>query len=80
MKRERETNTKIKNSLSVGIVKQTEKHEVEIYIKKKNMYHLLCFSLRFQNKKKVKLIIASHHGIAWNIHKKSYQTHKHKYL
>ena len=32
MKRERETNTKIKNSLSVGIVKQTEKHEVEIYI------------------------------------------------
>ena len=77
--------TKIKNSLSVGIVRQTEKHEVEIYIFQKNMYRLLCFcfffGFKFKKKKKVKLIIAAHHGIAWNIHKKIISdTQTHKYL
>jgi hypothetical protein len=37
--------TKIKNSLSVGIVRQTEKHEVEIYIfQKKYVPPSLFFS------------------------------------
>ncbi len=73
--------TKIKNSLSVGIVRQTEKHEVEIYIFQKNMYRLLCFCFFFGFKFK----IVNHRGTSRNCMEHSQKnqirhTQTHKYL